>query len=211
AGGEAFVGTALQPEPRILRGKLVHFGAEPAIEPAAADLPRAIPPPAPVPRFGSEPDTLEELLDRASALVGVRLGDRGRDKGAYGTLIASVLGVREDGFSEPDWRGEVEIKTVPVVRDAGGLWWVKEDPAVSMETARPLAKLVRVLWITRVADDDGSPVLSWLYQEHSPRLRQLFERDLHTRPKGGAGATTRGWYLHKRFFIDSGLLRSLNG
>ena len=36
-------------------------------------------------------------------------------------------------------------------------------------------------------------------------------RYLHRRPKGGRGATTRGWYLHKRFFCESGFLRSLNG
>ena len=211
AGTEEWVGTQLQPEPRELRGKLVFFRAQPGVAPPPIDLPRGIPEPVDLPSFASEPETLEQLLDRASALIGLRLGQRGRDKGAYGARIAALLGVIEDGFSEPDWRGEVELKTLPVVRDRTGLWWVKEDPAVSMETARPMAKLARVLWIARVADDDESPVLSWFYQENSESLTRLIARDLHTRPKGGAGATTRGWYLHKRFFLDSGLLATLNG
>ncbi len=211
AGTDGYLGSALQPMPSILRGKLVHFRAQPGLAPAADHLPRPIPPDARVPAFCAEPDTLEQLLDRANELVGVRLGQRGRDKGAHGTRIAELLRVVEEGFSEPDWRGEVEIKTIPVVRDQGGLWWVREDPAVSMATTRPMAKLQRVLWIARVADEHQSPILSWFYQEHNQDLQRLFIRDLHTRPKGPAGATTRGWYLHKRFFADSGLRRSLNG
>jgi hypothetical protein len=158
-----------------------------------------------------EPDSLEELLDNADGLLGVRFGSGTRNKGAFGTRIAEHLGVIETGVSEPDWRGEVEIKTVPVIVDRSGWWRVKEDPAVSMETMTPLAKLRKVLWIARVADRDDSPVLSWYYQEADENVLDLFERCLHTRPKGGAGATTRGWYVHKRFFTDSGFLRSLNG
>jgi hypothetical protein len=36
-------------------------------------------------------------------------------------------------------------------------------------------------------------------------------RDLHTRPKGPRGTDRRGWYLHKRFFVDAGLYPTLNG
>ncbi len=211
AGSAEWIGTALQPEPRILRTKLVFFRHGPGVAPEAATMPRPIPNPVAAPETCGDPDSLEQLLERATALIGLRLGERGRDKGAYGARIAELLGLTEDGFSEPDWRGEVELKTIPVVRDRGGLWWVKEDPAVSMETARPLAKLARVLWVTRVADDDDSPILSWFYQERDATIERLIARDLHTRPKGGAGATTRGWYLHKRFFVDSGLLSTLNG
>lgn len=200
-----------QPVPIVLRGKLVHLARERGISPPARKFPRPIPAPKPVQPPQCEPDTVEDLLERAEALLGARLGRRGRDKGVFGVRVARLLGVRELGHPEPDWRGEVEIKTVPVVRDRSGWWRVKEDPAVSMEHAAPLAKLQRVLWIARVADDGESPVLSWYYQEWDAAIADLVSAHLHTRPKGGAGATTRGWYLHKRFFTDSGFLRSLNG
>lgn len=211
-GGE--LGRPWQPVPIVLGGKLVYMGDRGGCAPPADRYPRRVPEltaaePAPPP---SEPDCLDELLDRASGLIGVGLGHvRGRDKGAYGARVARLLGVREDNSVEPDWRGEVEIKTLPVVIDRSGFWRVKEDPAVSMENARPIAKLCRVLWIARVADDRRSPILSWFYQELDPGVWELVARYLHRRPKGGRGAITRGWYLHKRFFAESGLLRSLNG
>lgn len=210
AGGDAELGAPWQPTPIVLGGKLVHQGPERGLA-APGDRPRPIPPEVPEPAASGEPDTLEELLARATGLVGVRLGRRGRDKGAHGSRIAALLGVPERGYAEPDWRGEVEIKTVPVVRDPSGWWRVKEDPAVAMEGVEPRRKLGRVLWIARVADAGDSPILSWYYQEWDQVVARLAARDLHQRPKGGAGATTRGWYLHKRFFTDSGFLRSLNG
>jgi hypothetical protein len=173
-----------------------------------------VPPPCPLgPAIDrlDEPDTIEDLLARATLLVGVRLGARSRDKGEYGARIAALLGVRERGHSEPDWRGEVEVKTVPVVRDPGGLWRVSEDPAVSMADVAPESKLGRVLWVARVADDASSPILSWYYQEWDPVVAALARRCLHTRPKGPAGTQSRGWYLHKRFFAGSGFLVTLNG
>ncbi len=213
AGGELQLGKPWQPMPVILGGKLVYMRDRAGIAPAARELPRAVPEERAAPEplsAGDEPDCMEDLLARASELVGVRLGERGRDKGEWGSRIAAMLGVAERGFSEPDWRGLIEIKTLPVVRDRSGFWRVKEDPAVSMERARPIAKLGRVLWVARAADAERSPVLSWFYQELDA-VRELVARDLHRRPKGGAGATTRGWYLRKRFFSESGFLRSLNG
>ena len=56
-----------------------------------------------------------------------------------------------------------------------------------------------------------SPILSWYYQEWDPVVARLARRCLHTRPKGPAGAQTRGWYLPKRFFAGSGFLVTLNG
>jgi hypothetical protein len=212
AGGPEWLGTALQPVPVVLRGKLVPLADPGGLSPPTIAYPRAVPGPAPLPTdLDLEPDSLEELLERADLLLGVRLGAATRDKGAHGTRIAALLGVRERGDAEPDWRGEVEIKTVPVLRDRSGFWRVKEDPAIAMEDVDPSAKLNRVLWVARVADDDESPVLCWFYQERDPRIAELHRRDLHTRPKGGAGATTRGWYLHKRFFAASGFLAALNG
>lgn len=211
AGGREHLGTALQPVPVVLGGALVVMSAEPGTAPPAPAYPRPIPPPRAAEAPADEPETLEDLLAVADTLLGVRLGAARRHKGAYGVRIAELLGVPERGHSEPDWRGEVEIKTVPVVRDRSGFWRIKEDPAVSMEHAAPAAKLARVLWVARVADDPGSPILSWFYQERTATLARLFERYLHTRPKGGAGATTRGWYVQKRFFARSGLLQSLNG
>lgn len=211
ARGPEHLGSPVQPVPVVLRGKLVHLAALPGREPPAPAWPRPVPPAVCAPAFDDEPESIDELLDRATAIVGVRLGAAARDKGAYGARIAALLGVVERGHREPDWRGEVELKSVPVVRDASGGWWrVKEDPAISMVDAEPWAKLQRVLWIARVADEPDAPVLSWFYQERDAVVAALMRRDLHTRPKGGAGATTRGWYLHKRFFVDGGLLRSLN-
>jgi hypothetical protein len=80
-----------------------------------------------------------------------------------------------------------------------------------MEGARPLDKLRKVLWIARVADSGDSPLLSWFYQEWDEAVARLVARHLHTRPKGGAGTSARGYYLHKRFFAESGFLRALNG
>jgi len=212
AGGAQELGTPWQPRPDELRGKLVYVGPVRGELPPAAAYPRPIPPPVPaVPAYDGDPDTVEELLERASALVGLPLGQRGRDKGAYGTKIASLLGLVESGFAEPDWRGFVEVKTLPVIHDRDGRWRVKEDPAISMENVRPMSKLMRVLWIARVADQEDSPILSWYYQEWDATVAQMACRHLHQRPKGPKGTDKRGWYLRKHFFTESGLLRSLNG
>ena len=212
AGGAGELGRPWQPVPALLGGRLVHLGPVRGDEPPAPALPRPIPPPRPAPGAeGEEPDCLEDLLDRASALLGVRLGRAARDKGRHGARVAHLLGLRERGFAEPDWRGEVEVKTVPVVRERGGLWRVAEDPAIGMVDVPPESKLGRVLWVARVADEPDSPVLSWYYQEWDAVVARLARRFLHTRPKGPRGARTRGWYLQKRFFAASGFLRSLNG
>ena len=212
AGGTGELGRPWQPVPHVLGGRLVHLGPQRGAAPPSPRWPRPVPdPPAGEPAAPDEPDTLEDLLDRATRLLGVRLGRAGRDKGELGARVAHLLGVRELGHAEPDWRGEVELKTVPVVRDRGGLWRVKEDPAVSMDGVAPESKLGRVLWIARVADQVDSPILSWYYQERDAALDQLMRAALHTRPKGGAGDRTRGWYLHKRFFARSGFLFTLNG
>jgi hypothetical protein len=212
AGGPGQLARPWQPVPHTLGGRLVHLGPQRGAAPPTARLPRVVPPARPVDLCADEePDTLEDLLERATGLVGVRLGHAGRDKGEYGSRVARMLGVRERGLAEPDWRGEVELKTVPVVRDRAGLWLVKEDPAVSMAAVAPESKLGRVLWIARVADAEDSPILSWYYQEWDATVAELARRALHTRPKGGAGDRTRGWYLHKRFFARSGFLITLNG
>jgi hypothetical protein len=211
AGSDAFLGSEFQPVPETLRQKLVFVGPIRGLMPECVAWPRPVPEPVPVPAPGPEPDCLEELLERANALVGCRLGARGRDKGAHGTRVAILLGLAESGFSEPDWRGDVEVKTLPVVRDRNGLWRVKEDPAVSMDGVRPLAKLSRVLWIARIADEEDSPILSWYYQEWDAAIAAMVKRHLHKRPKGPKGTDRKGWYLRKHFFTESGFLRSLNG
>jgi len=211
AGGPDQIGRPWQPVPHAIGGRLVHLGPQRGAAPPAPRLPRPVPPPRAAPTAEDEPDTLEDLLERATRLVGVRLGRACRDKGELGARVARMLGVRELGHAEPDWRGDVEVKTVPVVRDRAGLWRVKEDPAVSMDGVPPERKLGRVLWIARVADAGDSPVLSWYYQEWDAAVAELARHALHTRPKGGAGDHTRGWYLQKRFFARSGFLFTLNG
>jgi hypothetical protein len=76
----------------------------------------------------------------------------------------------------------------------------------------PLAKLMRVLWLARAALPGGDATfVSWYLLDWDPEVARLVGRYLHTRPKGGAGSRGRGWYLHRRFFADAGLLASLNG
>ena len=211
AGGRERLGSSLQPVPVVLGGKLVLQGECRGLAPPAADWPRPVPASPEGTAAVVEPGTIAELLDRATQLLGTRLGEGGRNKGAHGSKVAALLGVVETGRPEPDFQGEVEVKTVPVVRDRSGWWRVKEDPAISMEGAAPLAKLRRVLWIARAADEADSPLLSWYFLEWDSEVAAMVARYLHRRPKGGAGATTRGWYLQKRFFAECGFLRTLNG
>jgi len=212
AGGDAWIGTAVQPAPVLLGDRLVHLAPPRGLHPVAPALPRPIPPSAtPAPPDG-EPDSLDDLLAAADRTLGVRLGARGADKGAWGQAASRLLGVVERGGDEPDWRGDVEIKTVPVAPDRRGRWRVTEDPAVSMAGAAPLAKLQRVLWLCRAPLPDGDATfLSWYLLDWDPEVARLVARDLHTRPKGPRGSRGRGWYLHKRFFADAGLLATLNG
>lgn len=144
------------------------------------------------------------------ALLGLRLGRDVVNKGSFGGAVERLLGLAESSASRPDWRGQIRIKTLPVARDAkSGYWRVREDPAVSMATADAQARLAQVLWVTRVCDDPESPLLSWFYQERSYGVSRLFSKYLHLRPKGAKGATSKGWYVHKRFFAECGLLFSL--
>jgi hypothetical protein len=81
-----------------------------------------------------------------------------------------------------------------------------------MANAAPLAKLMRVLWLVRATLPGGDATfLSWYLLEWDAEVARLVGRYLHTRPKGGANSRGRGWYLHKRFFADAGLLATLNG
>jgi len=213
AGSDAWIGTALQPAPRLLAGRLVHHVPPRGPHPPTLVLPRALPPPAAAAPPVDEPDTIDELLQAADRAIGVRLGPRGRDKGAWGARAAALLGVRECGEDAPDWRGDVEIKTVPVDKERGGHGWrIAEDPAIAMRGAAPISKLQRVLWLVRapVGLDDAT-VMSWYLLDWDRDVARLVQRYLHIRPKGAAGSGGLGWYLHHRFFAEAGLLATLNG
>jgi len=212
------VGPGVQPRPIVLGGHLVVQGRPRGLYPPSAHWPRAVPLAiAAAPPLG-EPDTLDELLAAADRALGVRLGARGRDKGAWGLRAARLLGIVERNEREPDWRGDVEVKTVPVAREPSGLWRVVEDPAIAMAGEPALAKLARTLWLAR-ADlaGPGGPgghdatIVSWYLLDWDPDIARLARRYLHERPKGPAGTEARGLYLHKRFFADAGLLATLNG
>jgi hypothetical protein len=204
---------ALQPRPVILGGHLVVQAPPRGLYPASARWPRPVPLETAAQPPAEEPETLDELLAAADRAIGVRLGRRGADKGAWGVRAAALVGVPERGGDEPDWRGDVEIKTVPVAVDASGLWRVTEDPAIAMAFEQAaVAKLQRTLWLARADLDDGeATIVSWYLLEWDARLAQLARRFLHDRPKGPAGTDQRGVYLHKRFFADAGLLATLNG
>lgn len=209
------VSSALQPRPVVLGGHLSILAPPRGLFPTSAAWPRPLPLPRAPHAPADEPDTLDDLLVAADRAIGVRLGRRGRDKGAWGVRAAALVGVVERGDDEPDWRGDVELKTVPVAPDrTTGLWRVVEDPAIAMvgDSRAAIAKLQRTLWLARADCDDGdATIVSWYLLEWDAVLAPLVARYLHQRPKGPAGTDNRGAYLHKRFFADAGFLATLNG
>ncbi len=208
----AEVSPALQPRPLLLGGHLVVHHAPRGLYPPSASWPRAMPNPAAAAPPLEEPETIDELLAAADRALGVRLGRRGRDKGAWGNRAAALLGVIERGGGEPDWRGDVEVKTVPVALEASGRWRIVEDPAIAMVGEPALAKLQRTLWLARADVGDGdATIVTWYLLEWDAQIARLAHRYLHTRPKGPAGTEARGVYLGKRFFAEAGLLATLNG
>jgi hypothetical protein len=229
--GSTEVSPAVQPRPIILGGHLVVQAPPRGLFPPSAAWPRPVPPPRRAAPPPSEPDGLDELLAAADRLIGVRLGARGRDKGAWGLRAARLLGLIERNDAEPDWRGDIEVKTLAIARDPSGWWRVIEDPAIAMVGEPALAKLARTLWLARCelrpprsedsdgdvdGDGDAGPaadatVVSWYLLDWDPDIGRLARRDLHDRPKGPAGTTARALYLHKRFFAEAGLLATLNG
>ncbi len=208
------IAAGLQPRPILLGGHLVIQAAARGMSPPSETWPRPLPAaraPAPPPE---DPDSLDDLLAAADRLLGVRLGPRGRDKGAWGLRAAELLGLVEQGHGEPDWRGDVEVKTVPVAAEASGHWGVVEDPAIAMVGDHGLAKLQRTLWLARATIDGevaDATIVSWYLLEWDPEVARLARRYLHERPKGPRGTQGRGLYLSKRFFADAGLLAALNG
>jgi hypothetical protein len=210
--GAAEVSPAVQPRPIVLGGHLVIQVAPRGLFPPSARWPRPVPPPRPAAPPPGEPDALDELLAAADRAIGVRLGARGRDKGAWGMRAARLLGLVERSEREPDWRGDVEVKTCAVARDPSGWWRVVEDPAIAMLGEPALAKLARTLWLARCDVGDGdATIVSWYLLDWDPDVARLTRRDLHDRPKGPAGTAARARYLRKRFFADAGLLATLNG
>ncbi len=202
---------ALQPRPILLGGHLVIQAPARGISPPADVWPRPVPDPREPANPLDEPDSLDDLLAAADRLIGVRLGPRGRDKGAWGTRAAQLLGLIEQGRTEPDWRGDVEVKTVPIAREPSGHWGVVEDPAIAMVGEGTLAKLQRTLWLARATLGEDATIVSWYLLEWDPEVARLAHRYLHERPKGPRGTLARGLYLSKRFFADAGLLAALNG
>lgn len=215
--GDEQVSARVQPAPVVLGGHLVVQASPRGLFPPSAIYPRPLPEPRPAQPPLEEPETVDDLLAAAEAAVGVRLGPRGRDKGAWGMRAQALLGVPDTGSDEPDWRGDVEIKTVPVAQEPSGLWRVVEDPAIAMVGDGVIAKLQRTLWLARATLDHGDPlvddatIVSWYLLDWDADVARLARRYLHDRPKGPAGTLARGRYLGKRFFADCGLLATLNG
>ncbi|MDQ3336126.1 MAG: hypothetical protein M4D80_13235 [Myxococcota bacterium] len=212
--GDADVSDFVQPRPIVLGGHLVVQAAPRGMFPRTTRWPRPLPDAVLASPPDEEPETLDDLLAAADRAIGVRLGRRGRDKGAWGMRAAALIGIVERGHDEPDWRGDVEVKTVPVALDASGAWRIAEDPAIAMlnESGVALSKLQRTLWLVRANLPDGdATILSWYLLESDADIARLVRRYLHDRPKGPRGTDQRGLYLHKRFFADAGLLATLNG
>ncbi len=211
--GDIEVSLAVQPRPTLLGGHLVIEAAPRGMYPPAQSLPRAIPPSVPARPPAEEPDSVDELLGAADRAIGVRLGPRGRDKGAWGARAQALLGVGMHNERCPDWRGDVEIKTVAIAREpATARWRIVDDPAIAMIDEPALAKLQRTLWLARADVGDGdATIVSWYLLEWDAEIARLAHRYLHARPKGPAGTDARALYLHRRFFADAGMLATLNG
>jgi len=207
--GDAEVSCGLQPRPILLGGHLVVQAPPRGLYPPSPAWPRPVPAATAAEPPADEPDSLDELLAAADRAIGVRLGRRGRDKGYWGQRAARLLGIAEHGEGEPDWRGDVEVKTVPIAQEASGHWRIVEDPAIAMLGQAALAKLVRTLWLARADVGDGdATIVGWYLLDAQPHL---VRRYLHVRPKGPADTLGKGLYLHKRFFADAGMLATLNG
>jgi hypothetical protein len=212
--GDTEVSDLVQPRPIVLGGHLVIQAPPRGMYPPTVRWPRPLPARVQAAPPDDEPDTVDELIAAADRAIGVRLGRRGADKGAWGMRAAMLLGIVERGHDEPDWRGDVEVKTVPVALDPSGAWRIAEDPAIAMlnDSGVALSKLQRTLWLVRANLPDGdATILSWYLLEADADLTRLVRRYLHARPKGPRGTEQRGLYLHKRFFADAGLLATLNG
>jgi hypothetical protein len=212
--GDTEVGDLVQPRPIVLGGHLVIQAPPRGMHPPSARWPRPLPARVPAAPPDEEPDTVDDLIAAADRAIGVRLGRRGADKGAWGMRAMSLLGIVEHGHDEPDWRGDVEVKTVPVALDPSGAWRIAEDPAIAMmnDSGVALSKLQRTLWLVRANLPDGdATILSWYLLEADADIARLVRRYLHDRPKGPRGTDQRGLYLHKRFFAEAGLLATLNG
>jgi hypothetical protein len=75
-----------------------------------------------------------------------------------------------------------------------------------------LAKHRRVIGHARAAHPGGGATfVSWYLLDWDAEVARLVTRYLHTRPKGPRNTLQRGWYLHKRFFAESGFIAALNG
>ncbi|MBX3157244.1 MAG: hypothetical protein KF773_14810 [Deltaproteobacteria bacterium] len=203
----------VQPRPVLLGGHLVVQGEPRGAYPPSPVWPREVPPAVAAEAPCEEPDSLDELLAAADRALGVRLGRRGRDKGAWGLRAEALLGIATGTETEPDWRGDVELKTLPIAREGeGGAWRVVEDPAIGMAGEPVLAKLQRTLWLARCDLPGGDATLvSWYLLDWDADVARLARKYLHDRPKGPAGTTARGLYLARKFFADAGLLATLNG
>ncbi|HEX4450866.1 MAG TPA: hypothetical protein VH143_08360 [Kofleriaceae bacterium] len=213
AGG-ASVHDTVQPRPVLLGGHLVVQAPPRGLFPPSARWPRPLPDAVAARPPADEPDSVDDLLAAADRAIGVRLGARGADKGAWGLRAAALLGVVERGMGEPDWRGDVELKTVAISAERDSrLWRIVDDPAIAMSDERSaIAKLQRTLWLARADVPGGdATIVAWYLLEWDAPLARLALRYLHERPKGPAGTQQRALYLHKRFFADAGLLASLNG
>jgi hypothetical protein len=205
---------ALQPRPVLLGGHLVVQAPPRGLFPPSVGWPRSLPDSVAAQPPVDEPESLDDLLVAADRAIGVRLGARGADKGAWGLRAAALLGVVERGAGEPDWRGDVELKTIAIAAERESkLWRIVDDPAIAMTNEHSaIAKLQRTLWLARADVPGGdATIVAWYLLEWDAPLARLAQRYLHERPKGPAGTLQRALYLHKRFFADAGLLATLNG
>ena len=199
ARAAAAAGRARRP-PRRPGAAARAVSAEPPRGRAPLPPPRAAAPPA------DEPDSLDELLAAADRAIGVRLGPRGRDKGAWGVRAARAARRRRARRRRARLaRRRRDQDRAGRARARSGLWRVVEDPAIAMvgERARSRSCSARCGSRAPTSTTATRRSSSWYLLEWDAAVARLARRYLHERPKGPRGTDQRGVYLHKRFFADA--------
>ena len=122
--------------------------------------------------YHSEPASIEDLMDRVTALAGLRIGDVAsslgievpenlrQKKGFVGQLVEMALGAQSGNLAQPDFAElGIELKTLPVDKNNKPMesTYVSVVPMTdrhkqNWDTSIVAAKLKHVLWLPIEAD-----------------------------------------------------------
>jgi hypothetical protein len=213
AGGAALLGTPVQPIPVAARRAPGPRRAARGLAPPGPAWPRPIPPAAaagPARRRARPTSICSWPPPIARSACGCRRAVATRARGAARRRRSSASSSAAPTSPTGAARSSSRPCRWPAI--APVRWRVTEDPAVgdggrvALGQARPAC-----CGCAGRPVDDGATLVSWYLLDWDADLARWIRRDLHTRPKGPRGTAARGWYLHKRFFVDAGLYATLNG